>query len=425
MQNQKLKAILIDVITPDTSPYEAESRMEELENLTNTFGGVVVVKAIQKRGMPDYDTYIGKGKLDEIIEIGKAKGAQVIIVNNILKPRQSYSIEERLRKSGMSVWDRIDLILKIFDKHAKTSEAKLQIELAGIEHMGPRIFGMGLDLMRQEGRVGVRSGQGESNIEIMKRHLRTRKQSILKKLEDYEKIRKLHRDHRKRQNLKTAAIVGYTNAGKSSLLNAMTNKGAYVADQLFATLSTRVGKLYIQPKNPNDEAPQPTKYIPGQEVLISDTIGFIQDLPPSLIQAFKSTLAETVEADMILHVIDVTDPHMHKKIEVVEDILRQLGVGDRRKIYVFNKIDMAIRSLPEEPDANEYKGVVKAAKIAPKRLGWEEKERVEREKSKELKPPKEPLHEIKEKYSHHHPVFVSAVEKTNLDELIRSIAKFL
>ncbi|PIZ75093.1 GTPase HflX [Candidatus Peregrinibacteria bacterium CG_4_10_14_0_2_um_filter_38_24] len=420
MQNQKLKAILIDIITPDTTPEEAQSRMEELENLTNTFGGVVVVKAMQKRGMPDYDTYIGKGKLDEIIEIGKAKCVEVIIVNNILKPRQSYAIEERLEKSGMKIWDRIDLILKIFDKHAKTSEAKLQIELAGIEHMGPRIFGMGLDLMRQEGRVGVRSGQGESNIEIMKRHLRTRKQNILKKLEDYEKIRKLHRDRRKRQNLKTAAIVGYTNAGKSSLLNAMTNKGAYVADQLFATLSTRVGKLYIQPKNEEEG-----KYTHGQEILISDTIGFIQDLPPSLIQAFKSTLAETIEADMILHVIDVTDPHIHKKIEVVEDILNQIGVGDSPKIYVFNKIDLSVRNLPEEPDANEYRGIVKAAKMAPKNLGWEEKERVEREKTKEIKTPKDPLHEIKAKYLHHRPVFVSAMEKANLDELTQVISKFL
>ncbi|MCK9185940.1 GTPase HflX [Candidatus Gracilibacteria bacterium] len=420
MNDQKLKAILIDIITPDTTPQEAQSRMEELENLTNTFGGVVVVKTMQKRGMPDYDTYIGKGKLDEVIELGKAKYADVIIVNNILKPRQSYSIEERLEKTGMKVWDRIDLILKIFDKHAKTTEAKLQIELASIEHMGPRIFGMGLDLMRQEGRVGVRSGQGESNIEIMKRHLRKRKQNILDKLEQYEKIRKLHRDHRKRQNLKTAAIVGYTNAGKSSLLNAMTNKGAYVADQLFATLSTRVGKLYIQPKNEEEG-----KYIRGQEILISDTIGFIQDLPPSLIQAFKSTLAETVESDIILHVIDVTDPHIHKKIEVVESILSQLGVGNIPKIYIFNKMDMAMRKTPKELDANEYKGLVKAGKTSAKELGWEEKEKAEREKTKELKIPKEPLQEIKEKYKKHHPVFVSAVEKTNLDELTQVIAKFL
>ncbi len=420
MQNQKLKAILIDVITPDTTTYEAQSRMEELESLTNTFGGVVVVKAIQKRGIPDYETYIGKGKLDEIIEIGKEKSVEVIIVNNILKPRQSYSIEKRLEKTGMKVWDRIDLILKIFDKHAKTSEAKLQIELASISHMGPRIFGMGLDLMRQEGRVGVRSGQGESNIEIMKRHLRKREQNILQKLEQYEKIRKLHRDHRKRQNLKTAAIVGYTNAGKSSLLNAMTNKGAYVADQLFATLSTRVGKLYIKPKNEEEG-----KYTRGQELLISDTIGFIQDLPPSLIQAFKSTLAETVEADIILHVIDVTDPQIHKKIEVVEDILHQIGVGNRPKIYVFNKIDLGVRKIPQEPKENEYKGIVRAGKIAPKELGWEEKEKAAREKAKAIKIPKEPLHEIKEKYKKLHPVFVSAVEKSNIDELIKEIAKFL
>ncbi|MFH1284143.1 MAG: GTPase HflX [Candidatus Peregrinibacteria bacterium] len=412
MKPEKTKAILIDVIDKETPREEAEKRLNELENLVNTYGGIVVVKTIQRRGTPDYDTYIGKGKVEEIFEMGKTHDAKILIVNNILKPKQIYNLLEILRKAEMEAWDRIDLILKIFDKHAQSTEAKLQIELAGIRHMGPRIFGMGMELSRQSGAKGLRAGAGEANIEIMKRHLQSQELSIMKKLKHYELINSHHRERRRRLNLQTAALVGYTNAGKSSILNALTNKGAYVADKLFATLDTRVGKLYIAPQSYPDNG----EYVKGRELLISDTIGFIRNLPPSLIQAFKSTLAETIESDMILHVIDITDPEIHMKIKVVEEILDQIGLHDKPKIYVFNKIDL----LPAVSIRREVTPVVPTRSLLPagsgtaKLLGWETPA------PKKHKPAENPKI-LKRKYKDFMPAFVSANEKLNLEELIKKI----
>ncbi|MCI0479783.1 GTPase HflX [Candidatus Uhrbacteria bacterium] len=325
------RAILIDVIPPDMDRNAAAWRITELESLTRTFGGIVVVKLLQKRSQPDYRTYVGKGKLDEIVRIAKEERADLLIVNNLLKPKQLFALEEALRPHAMAAWDRVDLILKIFQKHASTAEAKLQIRLAAIKHMGPRIFGMGMELSQQAGGIGTR-GIGETNTEIMKRHLADQERQVKKELEKAARSRGVHRARRERLGLPTASIVGYTNAGKSSLLNALTRKGAFVADALFATLDTRVSKLWL-PSDAPDEMPK--------AVLLSDTIGFIQDLPPSLVSAFRSTLDETVEADLLLHVIDAGDAHLHEKIAEVEDILRQLGVTETPRIYVFNKMDTA------------------------------------------------------------------------------------
>ncbi|MFA5935563.1 MAG: GTPase HflX [Patescibacteria group bacterium] len=319
------RAILIDVIPPRMEKDIAERRLTELESLTKTYGGIIVVELIQKKSIPDYKTYVGSGKLDEIIEIAKREKAEILIVNNLLKPKQMFTLGEKLRPHQMVVWDRVDLILKIFQKHAETAEAKLQIKLAALKHMGPRIFGMGMEMMQQAGGTGTRGGQGETNTEVMKRHLADQERRIKKDLDAAARSRSVHRERRDRLGLQTASIVGYTNAGKSSLLNALTKKGAYVANELFATLDTRVSKLWL---------PEIKK-----EVLLSDTIGFIQDLPPELVSAFRSTLDETVDADFLLHVIDVGDPHMAEKIEEVEKILSSLGVADMPKIYVFNKID--------------------------------------------------------------------------------------
>lgn len=321
----KPRAILIDVIPPDMPKPEAERRLLELESLVGTYGGIIIVKLIQKKGTPDYRTYIGSGKLQEIAELAREEKAEVLIINNLLKPGQMFKVDEALRdaKLKMQVWDRVDLILKIFSKHAKTSEAKLQIKLAAIRHMGPRIFGMGMEMMQQAGGIGGRAGQGESNTEMMKRHLFKQEQHTKEELDRVAVSRAGHRARRDRVGLKTVSIVGYTNAGKSSLLNALTKKGAYVADALFATLDTRVGKLWTGER----------------ELLLSDTIGFIQDLPPQLIDAFRSTLDETVDADLLLHVIDVSDPYVHEKIAEVEDVLKKLEVDHIPKLYVFNKTD--------------------------------------------------------------------------------------
>ncbi len=414
LPGQKQKAILIDIIEPGTSQEAADLRLLELESLVDTFGGVVVVKTVQRKATPDYSNYIGTGKLQELIAIGQEVGAKILVVNNMLKPRQLYNLNESLREAEMEAWDRVDLILKIFSKHAKTTEAKLQIELASIRHMGPRIFNMGIELSRQAGALGVRAGQGESNTEMMKRHLRTQELNIVAKLKQYERVRAGHREQRRRSNFQTVAIVGYTNAGKSSLLNALTKKGAYVADQLFATLDTRVGKLYL---------PQLQK-----EILLSDTIGFIQDLPPALIQAFKSTLSETIEADLLLHVIDINDSQLHMKIHVVEVILTQLGMADKPEIYVFNKIDMVdYRSLIDKKSDSgpvpETGGLIKAGIGVAELLGWVDEETAKKE-AQLRQGPNDPTH-LKKHHAHYTPVFVSAHQKMNLDKLIATIEKAL
>ena len=198
------------------------------------------------------------------------------------------------------------------------------------------------------GGIGGRGGQGETNTEMMKRHLAAQEEHAKKELAKLAIGRAGHRTRRDRLGLKTVSIVGYTNAGKSSLLNALTKKGAYVANQLFATLDTRVGKLWI-----STSIDEKTGKPQGEEVLLSDTIGFIQDLPPQLIQAFRSTLDETIDADLILHVIDVSDPHCDEKIKEVEAILDELGVHDTPKLYVFNKIDL-VKRVPEKTLKKTY-----------------------------------------------------------------------
>lgn len=358
----KEKALLIDIVELGSNPAEAELRLNELDSLVKTYGGVTVSKVFQKRAKPAYRTYVGEGKVKDLLdELGGADGVDVIILNNILKPRQIFNLEEactnyeieRLKASGrfetprkIKVWDRVDLILKIFDKHAVSAEAKLQIELASIKHMGPRIFGMGLELSRQAGGIGG-VGIGETNTEIMKRHLQKRTKLIEEKIANYGDIQRRQRETRRERNTKTVALAGYTNAGKSTLIKALTKKkDVYIADELFATLDSKVGELYLSPPVDWSDPAASKNYSGLQKVMIADTIGFIQDLPPDLIKAFKTTLAEIVDADLILHVIDVNDPNIHLKIQVVEEILTELLDGkETPKIYVFNKADL----LAERP----------------------------------------------------------------------------
>ncbi len=328
--SQKTKTILIDVIPQRMTPKQSLERLAELEELTSTYGGIVVVKKYQRRLHPHPKMYIGPGKVEELAVEGPAVGAKLLIINDRLKPRQMYELSERLGKSGMHVWDRMDLILKIFGKHAQNAEAKLEIELASISHMGPRIYGMGMELSRQGGGIGT-LGVGETNTEIMKRHLKERERTVKDKLRTYQTSRDLQRANRSRKGLKTVAIVGYTNAGKTTLLNALTGRREYAANELFATLDTRVGSLYL----------------PGimKTALISDTIGFIRDLPPELIQAFASTLSEAVHADLLLHVVDASDKNAAKHMDVVEDVLRKIGADKIPRIVVWNKADRLKRRL--------------------------------------------------------------------------------
>lgn len=391
----KEKAVLIDIINSDITKRESELRLEELNSLVKTYGGVSSEYIVQKRSSPNYKTYVGEGKLTELLDrFENFDDLDVIIINNILKPRQIYNLEEfcinyQIEKKKedeeslrwenpkkIKVWDRVDLILKIFDKHATTVEAKLQIELASIKHMGPRIFGMGLELSRQAGGIGT-IGAGESNTQMMKRHLQKREKLIEGKIEQYGDVQRRHRDSRRNKNFKTIALAGYTNAGKSTLKRAMTKKqNTYVADELFATLDSTVGELYLP--------------ISQQKVMIADTIGFIQDLPPDLIDAFKSTLAEIVEADIIFHLIDISDKSLFLKIRVVEDVLRQLHVDkDKEKYYIFNKLD----KLDEA--------------VAEGEMTLEEKDTL--------------IMRLRSEFAAFFPIFISATDKSSLSELIERI----
>jgi len=342
--DEALKVFVADIVPPerpvcsdwnktfwDRSQWKdyLQDRMMEIENLVTTFWWVVILENIQKRSLPDYKTYIWSGKMDEIVHEMHLQGANLLVIGNILKPHQMFNLNEKLKKIGAVAWDRVDLILKIFERNAKTEETKLQIELAAIKHMGPRIFNMWMELGKQGWKWS-----GETNTEIMKRHLATREKEIRKKLEGYSKVRENHRQGRKRKWFMTVGIVGYTNAGKSTLLNALTNKWVLSEDKLFATLWTSVGKLWIAPKNQNQ-----WEYTKGTEVLLSDTIWFIRELPPELVDAFASTLEDSIESDILFHVVDASDPKIAEKIEVVDSILDKIW-ADQPRIYVFNKTDM-------------------------------------------------------------------------------------
>lgn len=356
--------ILVNVIPPKIDKEQAEQDLAELMSLVTTFGGATVVKIIQRRDYPDNDTFIGKGKADELKEAIKAEKASAVVLNAVVKPTQKFNLQRYITdtKEDVAVWDRVDLILHIFSKHANTAEAKLQIELARMRHMGPRMYGLGgTVLSRQGGGIGTR-GIGETNIELMKRHWQREIKQTEDKLKKLTTEREKQLERRRELGLKTVSIVGYTNAGKTSLFNLLSKKQKLVENALFATLDSAVGQLYL----------------PGLQstVLISDTIGFIQNLPPQLIDAFKSTLMESVNADVLLHVIDITDPKMQEKITAVEEILTDLGVGDKKKIYVFNKID----ALPNH----------------------------------------DPL-ELQHQYNEHHPVFISVSNKQGITELTSQI----
>lgn len=327
--NKSLRILPIHVINPQANQERAVSTGEELESLIKTLGGEVPERIIQNLNHPDQGTFIGKGKVKEVMEVIKELAIDVVVLNTMAKPRQVHALKTKFQTVNpkIQVWDRMDLILQIFDKNATTTEAKLQIELARMRYMGPRIYGMGAILSRQGGGIGA-VGSGETNTELMKRHWRSGIKTITDQLEKINEHRTAQLEHRKRVGFKTVSIVGYTNAGKSSLFNLLTNKGVLVQDALFATLDSSVSNVYV----PQLE----------QEVLLTDTIGFIRNLPPRLIQAFKSTLMESIHADVLLHVVDVSDPEFEEKIYVVNNILRELGIYlEDTMMYVFNKIDQA------------------------------------------------------------------------------------
>ena len=313
------RVVLIGVQTSEDE--DVAVSLDELEELAETAGAVTVAKVIQNREAVHPGTYIGKGKIEEVAALIQAYDANGVICDDELSPAQLNNLEQELE---CKVMDRTMVILDIFAQRAKTSEGKIQVELAQLKYRAARLVGMRASLSRLGGGIGTR-GPGEKKLEMDRRLIHSRIGQLKEQLEQVQKHRELIRSQRDKSQVKVAAIVGYTNAGKSTLLNTMTQAGVLEEDQLFATLDPTTRALDLPGK---------------QQILLTDTVGFIRKLPHHLIEAFKSTLEEAKYADMILHVVDASNPQMDEHMQVVYDTLRQLGVSDKKMITLFNKQDL-------------------------------------------------------------------------------------
>lgn len=312
--------------TKEITENEAELSAAELGRLAQTAGAEPCVTVIQRKETFDPATYIGKGKAEEIASLCEAQDISLAVVDDEISGSQAKNLEEVL---GVRVIDRTTLILDIFAQRARSSEGRLQVELAQMKYMLPRLTGQGESLSRLGGGIGTR-GPGESKLETDRRHIRRRIKTLENSLADIEKRRMQSRSRRDKNELPSVALVGYTNAGKSSLMNALClSDEVYVEDKLFATLDSTTRKMCF-PDNPN------------RTVLLTDTVGFIRKLPHTLIDAFKSTLDEAVSADILLHVVDASDPEAETHIETVESILSNLGASKKPTFLVFNKTDKLI-----------------------------------------------------------------------------------
>ena len=294
--------------------------MEELASLAKTAGAVVKGTYTQKREKYDSKTFVGSGKLEEIGLMVEADEIDTVIVNNRLTPRQNANLEAAL---GIKVIDRMQLILDIFAMRARSHEGKLQVHLAQLKYMLPRLVGQGIMLSRQAGGIGSR-GPGESQLELNRRSIRNQIHDIERQLKTVEKNRATIRERRVQSGIFKIGLIGYTNAGKSTIMNAMTDKEQYEADELFATLDTTTKQIHLADKF---------------QVTLTDTVGFIQDLPTELISAFKSTLEESMNVDLLLHVIDASDPNHAEQEEVVLAILKDLDMLDIPRLALYNKLD--------------------------------------------------------------------------------------
>lgn len=335
------RAILVGVDTGKSS-WPLEDSLAELGRLAETDGAEVVGTVTQKLDAPVPRTFIGKGKTDELVQLVNALDADVVIFDDELSPSQQANLEKAVREPR-KVIDRTALILDIFGNHAKTREGRLQVQLAQLQYLLPRLRGMWSHLVGEQtrGGIGSRFGQGESQLEVDRRMVRNRISTLRRELETLEKRRIVQSKARWDAGVYRVALVGYTNAGKSTLLNRLTDSDVYVQDELFATLDPTTRALDLEE---------------GRKITITDTVGFIQKLPTKLVEAFKSTLAEVVAADLILLVVDASDPNADKEIVTVEGVLADIGAADKRRVIVYNKIDLldeaARRSLAiEHPDA--------------------------------------------------------------------------
>lgn len=329
IERKRERAILAGLCAASMAEGErsTETSMDELAALVETAGGEAVGRLLQNRPTPDPRSFIGDGKVQELKFLIQANDCDLAVFDNELSPSQMRVLSEDL---GVKVLDRSGLILDIFAQRAQTREGQLQVELAQYRYLLPRLTGMWTHLERQEGAMGTR-GPGETQLESDRRHIRRKIQKLEEELETVRKIRATQRRQREKNAVPVVALVGYTNAGKSSLLNALTDAGIPANDRLFDTLDTTTRHLRLPDT---------------QEVLLSDTVGFIRKLPTQLVEAFKATLEELRYADVLLHVIDLSNPEWESQAEIVDSLIRELGAEDTPCVRVFNKCDRYFGILP-------------------------------------------------------------------------------
>ena len=318
---ERVILVALDFGTPDFAEGVAELRL-----LTKGAGLEILGEVQGKRSRPDAALFVGSGKADEIAALVAATEADVVIFNHELSPAQERNLESRMH---CRVIDRTSLILDIFARRARSAEGKLQVELAQLQHLSTRLVRGWTHLERQRGGVGMR-GPGEKQLETDRRLIGVRVKALRERLTKLGKQRRTQRRSRGRQNVLSVALVGYTNAGKSTLFNALTRAGAYAADQLFATLDTTTRKMYL---------PRQGEWM-GGEVVLSDTVGFITNLPHDLVAAFRATLEATAEADLVLHVIDSSSLGRERQIEAVEKVLIEIGADAVPQLRIYNKLDL-------------------------------------------------------------------------------------
>ena len=314
------RAILVGVDFGRGSSFDAT--LDELALLAESAGDVAVARVVARRKAPDAAFFVGSGKADELKEMVQLYQAEAVIFDQSLSPAQQRNLERHL---GVAVADRTMLILEIFGERAQSHEGKLQVELARLQYLSTRLVRRWSHLERQRGGIGTRGGPGEAQIELDRRMIGERIKSIKKQLERVKRQRSTQRRARERNAAFRVSLVGYTNAGKSTLFNALVNAEAYAADQLFATLDTTTRQLHL----------------PGLErtVALSDTVGFIRDLPTTLIEAFQATLQEAADADLLLHVVDGASAELDAQMQEVQRVLAEIGAGDVAQILVYNKLD--------------------------------------------------------------------------------------
>ena len=328
MEQHKMERAILAGLAADCFRKEeqaTEESLDELEALLQTAGGECVGKVLQNRHAPDPHSFVGEGKAEEIRELAEANEATMVIFDNELSPSQIRALEDI---TGTTVLDRSALILDIFAQRAKTAEGRLQVELAQYKYLLPRLSGMGKSLSRLGGGIGTR-GPGETKLETDRRHIRTRIARLEEELEQVRKVRSVQRQRRQKNAVPVVALVGYTNAGKSTILNRLTDAGIPANDRLFDTLDTTTRQLTVSD---------------NLSVLLSDTVGFIAKLPPHLIQAFRATLEELEYADLLIHVIDASDPEREEHIAVVDRLIEQLAKPDTPVIRCYNKADLVERA---------------------------------------------------------------------------------